>query len=96
MFLNASHVAYHDLADAKDMDIWRFAQQADFAIVTKDSDFNDLSALYGAPPKVIWIRLGNCTTDQVETLLRRHAQVITRFLEHKTERLLEIIPLTVV
>jgi len=33
--------------------------------------------LFGHPPKVVWIRLGNCTTAQVEALLRtRHADLL--------------------
>jgi predicted nuclease of predicted toxin-antitoxin system len=41
-----------------------------FAIVSKDEDYNALSVLRGAPPKVIWVQLGNCTTAQVETAFR--------------------------
>jgi predicted nuclease of predicted toxin-antitoxin system len=94
LFPGSSHVVFHGLSDAEDSAIWAFAGQEGYAIVTKDSDFNDLSALRGAPPKVIWIRIGNCTTAEVAILLRRHAPAITHFLAHTTERMLEIIPLT--
>jgi predicted nuclease of predicted toxin-antitoxin system len=33
----------------------------------------------GAPPKVIWLRLGNCTTDEAARLLRRHSIDIEQF-----------------
>jgi predicted nuclease of predicted toxin-antitoxin system len=95
-FLASSHVAFHRLSDAEDSAIWAFAGREDYASVTKDSDFNDLSALRGMPPKVIWIRIGNCTTAEVATLLRRHAPAIKYFLAHPTERVLEIIPLTTI
>ena len=91
LFPASSHVVFHGLSNAEDDAIWRFAGQQDYTIVTKDSDFNDLSALRGAPPKVIWIRIGNCTTTEVEVLLRRHAPAIGQFLSNTSERLLEII-----
>jgi predicted nuclease of predicted toxin-antitoxin system len=93
-FPDASHVAFHGLADAADVAIWIFAEREGYAIVTKDADFTDLSALRGAPPKVVWIRIGNCTTTEVERILRGHARAIHHFLAHPTDRLLEIIPLT--
>jgi predicted nuclease of predicted toxin-antitoxin system len=95
LFPGSSHVAFHGLSDAEDSAIWTFAAQEGYTIVTKDSDFNDLSALRGLPPKVIWIRIGNCTTTEVELLLRRHAAAINHFLTDTSERLLEIIPLTI-
>ena len=48
-------------------------------LVTKDEDFHRLSILHGAPPKVIWVRLGNCTTDDVAHLIRSHQQSVERF-----------------
>ena len=95
-FPGASHVALHGLAAAEDQAIWEFARREGYTIVTKDSDFTDMSAVRGAPPKVIWIRIGNCTTNELETLLRRHAHDIEAFLAHPAERTLEIIPLRVV
>ncbi|MDX2286191.1 MAG: DUF5615 family PIN-like protein, partial [Bacteroidia bacterium] len=47
---------------ADDRQVWEFARQAQFAIITKDNDFNELSQLLGYPPYVIWIRRGNCST----------------------------------
>ena len=45
-------------------------------IVTKDDDFRQRGFVRGAPPKVIWVRLGNCTTDEVEAVLRaRHTDI---------------------
>ena len=45
-------------------------------MVTKDADFSELSTVFGAPPKVVWIRRGNCTKQTIETLLRQHAPEI--------------------
>jgi predicted nuclease of predicted toxin-antitoxin system len=96
LFPDSSHVAFHGLSDAEDSTIWAFDGREGYTIVTKDSDFNDLSALRGAPPKVIWIRIGNCTTNEVASLIRRHASPIKDFLAHPIERVLEVISLTTI
>ncbi|MEB3340440.1 DUF5615 family PIN-like protein [Okeania sp.] len=56
----------------------------DLIIVSKDADMQDLSLVFGNPPKVIWIRLGNSSTLQVENLLRREFRAIELFYENKT------------
>jgi predicted nuclease of predicted toxin-antitoxin system len=47
--------------------------------VSKDADFHERSFLLGHPPKVIWIRRGNCSTDQALALLRSEHEAIIRF-----------------
>jgi predicted nuclease of predicted toxin-antitoxin system len=47
--------------------------------VTKDADFADLSTRLGPPPKVIWVRLGNCATQAVENVRRRHHGALVAF-----------------
>ena len=79
-FPEASHVRLLGLERAADGEVWTYAQGRGYAIVTKDSDFNDLSVLRGFPPKVVWIRAGNCTTADIESLLRRKAIAIGDFL----------------
>ena len=79
IYPDASHVSLVDLESASDVQVWTYARTNDYIIVTKDSDFNDLSVLYGFPPKILWLRLGNCTTRQIGGLLRTNLQVITDF-----------------
>jgi predicted nuclease of predicted toxin-antitoxin system len=46
-------------------------------VVTKDGDFNNLAFLFGAPPKIVWIVLGNCSTSDIEFLMRtRQADIL--------------------
>lgn len=61
--------------------VWDYAKDNDFMIVSKDADMHDLSLVFGNPPKVVWVRLGNCSTRQVEELLRRDFDVIKSFYE---------------
>lgn len=60
-------------ARATDPEIWFHARTHDFVIVSKDNDFAELAILRGAPPKVVWLRIGNCSSAVVEQLLRRSA-----------------------
>lgn len=62
----------------------------DLMIVSKDSDMHDLSLVLGTPPKVIWIRLGNCSTSQVENLLRRDFDEIRSFYDDEDLSLLAL------
>jgi predicted nuclease of predicted toxin-antitoxin system len=67
-----SHVSLVGLDRVSDDQAWGYARANGYTIVTKDSDFNERSVLRGTPPKVVWLRQGNCTTTQVEATLRRH------------------------
>lgn len=58
LYPNSLHVRAINLHDATDTEIWNYAQQNGFILVSKDSDFQQRSLLYGSPPKFIWIRLG--------------------------------------
>jgi predicted nuclease of predicted toxin-antitoxin system len=46
------------------------------AHVSKDSDFQQRSLLHGHPPKVVWLRLGNCTRQKLILLITQHEQDI--------------------
>ena len=51
IFPDSVHVREVDLRDADDSIIWEYAKQHEFAIVSKDADFQQRSLLYGSPPK---------------------------------------------
>jgi predicted nuclease of predicted toxin-antitoxin system len=76
VFPDSQHVFQLGLDRASDDDIWTYAHDHEFIIVTKDADFSELSALRGFPPKILWLCLGNCTTAEIEALLRRHQTTI--------------------
>ena len=79
LFPDSSHVQSEGLDCADDDRVWEHARRNGFAIVTKDADFNNLSVMRGSPPKVIWLLLGNCTTNQVEAVLRARFADIEAF-----------------
>ena len=46
----------------------QYAKDNGYAIVSKDSDFQERSVLRGPPPKIIWLRATNCTSAEIEGL----------------------------
>jgi predicted nuclease of predicted toxin-antitoxin system len=78
-FPGSAHVRDANLAAAPDPDVWAHAAAHGFVIVSKDTDFQHRALLHGCPPKVIWVRLGNCTTAAVATLLRSRLPDIAAF-----------------
>lgn len=75
---------------ADDTIVWDYARDNDFIIVSKDADMHDLSLVLGNPPKVIWLRLGNCSTRQVEESLRRDFDVVNLFYKDQYVSLLSL------
>ena len=72
LYPDSQHVYLLELGESDDRKVWDYAKEHNYCIVTKDADFSDFSLLLGQPPKVLWIRRGNCKTDDIETLLRNH------------------------
>jgi len=75
---------------ADDMDIWRFAREQGFVIVTKDSDFFEKTVVLGFPPKVIWLKCGNVPIRRVEEILIQGQEAIRSFVEDETAACLEL------
>ena len=91
IFPASLHVEKTGLAiPATDREIWQFAKERDFVIVSQDEDFCELSLLYGAPPKICWLRFGNAPTEFVELKLREHSHNIHALYASQTETILEI------
>ena len=72
IYPDSNHVYPLGLDRVDDKEIWEYARREGFLVVTKDADFSDLCMLLGSPPKVIWIRRGNCKTSTIEMILRHH------------------------
>jgi len=86
------HVAEVDLDTAADRDIWEYAGEQGYAIVSKDSDFRQLALLFGPPPHVVWLRVGNVSTGVIEALLRRNVARLQGFAASDEESLLVLSP----
>jgi predicted nuclease of predicted toxin-antitoxin system len=76
MYPGSAHVELLGLATADDRTVWDYARQHGYMIVTKDADFSELLLLYSFPPKIIWLRRGNCSTNNIEVMLRNGFEAI--------------------
>lgn len=85
------HVVDVGLDRATDAEIWAYAGEHGFMIVSKDSDFRQLAFLHGAPPKAIWVRIGNGSTLEIYEVLRDRHDAIRRFSDAPEEALM-IVP----
>jgi len=74
----------------KDPQLWLFAKLHGFVFVTKDRDVAELAVIRGAPPKVIWLRLGNCKTAAVERALRKNFNAVLEFVNDPERIVLEL------
>jgi predicted nuclease of predicted toxin-antitoxin system len=81
LYPESTHVRTEGLQNAADDAVWAYAAQHGFTIVSKDADFHQRSFVVGHPPKVVWIRLGNCSTDEIAGVLRAHHADLLRFEE---------------
>ncbi|MBI5472867.1 MAG: DUF5615 family PIN-like protein [Ignavibacteriae bacterium] len=64
-FPGSKHVKDFEMTEVDDEVIWQFAATNDFVIVSKDTDFFHRSSVRGSPPKVIFLRVGNCTSKRI-------------------------------
>lgn len=76
LYPGSAHVDALAMGAAKDVAVWEFDKQHGFTIVSKDEDFHLLAVVRGFPPKVIWLLLGNCTTQEVESAIRSEQAAI--------------------
>ena len=88
IFPDTAHVRDFGLQRADDATVWEFARDRGYSIVSKDGDFRQRSFLLGAPPKVIWLNVGNCSTARIEGILRTHVIRVIAFVRDPAAALL--------
>lgn len=76
---DSQHIREAGMTESEDVDIWEYAKANEFVIVSKDLDFQQRSLLFGYPPKVVRLRVGNCTVQTIEDLLRQYSKIIHQF-----------------
>lgn len=89
-FPGTTQVAVAGLQQASDAEVWEYARLHGFVIVTRDDDFSGLQDMQGYPPKIIVLRLGNCSNLQVMEALLASAESVLRLLEQPGTGLVEI------
>lgn len=87
-FPESSHIDYLQMQGTTDTDIWEYAKKQEYIIVSKDNDFRQRSFLFGSPPKVIWLSVGNGGTKIIKEVLLNNVVQIQNFAKNTTEGLL--------
>jgi len=88
VFPDSTHVVPLGLGTELDETVFRFAGTHDFVLVTQDRDFAELSAVHGAPPKVVWLRVPNGATRQIADLLRQQQAALRALVDDPTKAML--------
>ena len=78
-FPESAHVTDEGFGDESDEAVWLFARDNDYVVVSKDDDFTQLSLYHGAPPKLVLLKLGNCSTSAIANTLEAAAERIQEF-----------------
>ena len=91
-FPDSRHVDDVGLHGRTDAEIWNYAGRNAFILVSKDNDFRQLSFLRGAPPKVIWLHVGNAPTRNIEALILTRLDRIRDFVDDAESALLVVEP----
>ncbi len=79
LFPDSTHVKLNALTHSDDTEVWNFAKENGYTIVSKDADFHQRSLVHGYPPKFVFLRIGNCSTSAVVRLLRSNSSLIESF-----------------
>jgi predicted nuclease of predicted toxin-antitoxin system len=87
-FPDSKHVSQLKLQCKSDEEILNYASENKYAVVTKDSDFNDLIYIRDYKVKVIWIRKGNCSVSEINHILEINIETIKKFTQDKSSSIL--------
>lgn len=91
IYAESTTVKKQGLINASDKEIWEYAKKYNYIIVTQDSDFNDLNSVYGFPPKIIWLRMGNLKTTSIVNILVEYTDEINNFIHNSDYGCFEIL-----
>lgn len=76
----ARQVRQIGIENHSDIEIWKYAKDNEYTIVSFDGDFFDLSNFKGHPPKIIWLRFGNTKTDFLAEIFNSRKSIIIDFI----------------
>lgn len=79
-FPEAIGVREAGLYNADDFQIWEYAKEHGYTIVTFDRDIPDIGSVRGFPPKIIWLRTGNLPNHSIKALFLSRANDLNQFI----------------
>ena len=76
-----------------DLEIYHKAKNYNnIIIISKDSDLDEIISLYGAPPKLISLKVGNCDNKILYSILKKNLERTIRLLNDFNQDIIEIKP----
>lgn len=84
VYPQCTHVYELGMERASDTELWLYAAENGLTIISKDADFHQRSLAFGSPPKVVWLRIGNCSVAESAVVLRERYVSIRHFVEEST------------
>lgn len=91
IYPGSTQVALIEMEQATDKMIRQYAIEHDFVIATKDADFYEMNMLYGQPPKIIWLKMGNQSKVATIKVLQDSYEVINQVLLGDNKACIEIL-----
>lgn len=91
-FPGSTQVALVGLESASDFEVWQYAKDNGFVIVSRDSDFQERSLIAGHPPQVVWLKIPNRSKTIVLNILLDHHTEIEQALIEQNRACVEISP----
>ena len=79
------------MENASDLEIFLYAKENNLAVVTFDVDFVDLNAMYGTPPRIIYLNTGNLTTRSIAHLIEDNIDKLRAYLNSNSDDILELL-----
>ena len=83
------HVLDLQMLEASDSEIWTLALKEDWVIISKDEDFPIRASVSANAPKIIWVRIGNCSKQTLLRIFNDHWRKIKTELD-KGSNLVEL------
>jgi predicted nuclease of predicted toxin-antitoxin system len=88
----STQVVLLEMESASDKEVWQRAKADDYVILTRDADFQELSLVWGQPPKVICLKTLNQSRAATLKVLIDNQDVIAESLFIQGLASVEIVP----
>lgn len=88
---DSSQVVLLGMESAKDKEVWHKTKEDGYVIVTRDADFQELSLVWGQPPKVIRLKTLNQSRAATLKVLLDNREVIIESLIDRDLASVEIV-----
>jgi predicted nuclease of predicted toxin-antitoxin system len=91
-FPEVTGVRESGLVNADDYEIWEYARQNNYTVVSFDKDIPDIGSVKGYPPKIVWLRTGNMSNQAILALFLDHAEQFAAFIANEKNGCLMVYP----